>query len=35
MRLDMRLLPLARMMYSLVRRVSFMSVPSGVVVSTE
>ena len=29
MPLDMRLLPLASMMYSLSRRVSFMTVPSG------
>jgi len=33
MRLDIRLLPLARMMNSLPRRVSFMSAPSGVRVS--
>ena len=32
-RLDIRLLPLARMMYSWSRRTSFMSVPSGVSVS--
>jgi hypothetical protein len=32
-RLDMRLFPLARITYSLVRRVSFMSEPSSVVVS--
>ena len=33
MRLDIRLLPLASMMYSVSRRTSFMSVPSGVSVS--
>src|SRR5262249_31219326 len=33
MRLDMRLWPLARIMYSLLRRVSLRSEPSGVVVS--